>query len=174
VLPLAPLLDLRPSGLDIAMKSSNHMLLQTMGALLGALASMSAAALELGQRLTPQQIGALPTQTVTVAGETLRVVSGSAGKSGVLRSTLVINSLGAVGESRHEVLVSQVAPSAVRSTAAALRLPTVASSFFEQTGISALRFATFEQAVQARDQLARQLPRAAIAVPVQYSELRAR
>ncbi len=140
-----------------------------MPALLGV---AQAAALEIGQRLSPQQIKALATQTMTVGGQKLKVLTASSPKAGsnsTQPTTMVINTLGAVGESRNEVLVSQVSTAVVRSAVSRLGLSTVSAHYYDHTGITALRFASFDQTVWARDQLAQRLPQAVVAVPVQYA-----
>lgn len=146
-------------------------------ALVLAMGATHAGEFRIGQQLTPKQIASLTTQTLTVGTQQLGVlaVEPDIGTGTKLAPTLqgstttVVNKLGAVGQSRNEVMVGQIAPAEVESAVQALGLATVSESYFNSTRISVLRFESFEGAVQARNALVQLMPKASVSVPVQYA-----
>lgn len=158
------------------MTKQNILCVGTAACLVLTMGAAGAASLEMGQRLTTQQLKGLQAQSVTVGKQQLKVVTAVSPKaaSAVNPMTTVINELGAVGESRNEVVISQVKPAEVRSAVTQLKLATVSTSYYETTGVSTLRFASFDQAAWAHERLSSLLPNAVLAVPVRYTELKAR
>ena len=77
---------------------------------------------------------------------------------------------GVVGESRNEVVVSQVSVDSVRQAVSNLPATPVSAEYYGHLNISTLRFATFQDAVNARAQLKKTLPQARVDVPIQYAK----
>lgn len=110
----------------------------------------------------------LDTQTFKIMSSGSPVRAASAASSGAV--TQVINELGVVGESRNEVIVSQVSVDSARQAAASLTAAPVSADYYGHMNISKLRFASFQEAVNARTQLKKLLPQARVDVPIQYAK----
>ncbi|GAC1590716.1 MAG: hypothetical protein NVS3B5_22690 [Sphingomicrobium sp.] len=109
--------------------------------------------------------------SVTVGSQTYKVLRGSTTDS----KTLVVNDQGLVGESGNEVLISQVPTSTVRANLARLNLAAISIKYYDHVNTTVLRFATFEEAAWARNQIKSVLPpEASVGVPVQYGKLQPR
>ena len=150
-----------------------------------ALASLAAPVLAadptVGSRLSAQQLSQLKgTSQVQLGGQAFHVLPGEPGgpraksASGVDAATsgrsLVVNEQGRVGETRHALIVSRVAPDTVRQAAGQLGLRPRSASYDAHTGISSLRFTSFEETVRARERLRTLLPpEADVDVPIRYS-----
>ncbi|MCA8488531.1 hypothetical protein OHZ10_23495 [Burkholderia arboris] len=153
------------------------------GAMLSLLATLHVNAAEsiAGKQLSPQELAQyahapsvrLDGQTFKHlnAGETAKSMrAGSAGD----RATLLVNERGVVGETRNELVVSQVEPDRVREVAGQLGRSPVATAYFAPVRISTLRFASFEDAVEARAKLIKLLPQARVNLPIRYATSKAR
>lgn len=132
-----------------------------------------------GKQLGETQRQALAaTNPVAIGGEKFHVLvqdKASKGAGAGAGETLVVNELGVVGRSMHNVLVANVDPETVRALSQAGVLPpTIEASYNSVTRISRLRFNNLADAVQARDLLATRLPQASVTVPVQYNTPHAR
>ncbi|KHK49162.1 hypothetical protein PI87_26560 [Ralstonia sp. A12] len=133
-----------------------------------------AADLSVGQRLSTQQLSQyasapsvqIETQSFKVLATGTRTKAAGAASSAV---TQVANERGVVGESRNEVVVSQISVDSVRQTAASLSTAPVSAEYYGHMNLSTLRFASFQEAVNARTQLKKALPQARVDVPIQYA-----
>lgn len=131
--------------------------------------------LTVGKRLSAQELSAyasapvvqLDAQAFKVLSTGTRTKSAGAATAAV---TQVVNERGVVGESRNEVVVSQVSADSVRQAAASLSSTPVSAEYYGHMNISTLRFASFQEAVNARTQLKKLLPQARVDVPVQYAK----
>jgi len=128
-----------------------------------------ASALQVGQQLTPAEQAALGTGTRhTVAGATLRTFAGvSARSTDGANATTVVDARGVVGTSRNEVLVSRVPTATVRALAPALTQART-TDYYDHMQMTSLRYATFADAVAARERLQAALPAAQVTLPIQY------
>ena len=86
------------------------------------------------------------------------------------RVTQVVNDQGVVGESRNEVIISEIAPNRVRDSIDRLKVAPVSVNYYEHIDLSTLRFSSFQDAVDAYDQLKKLLPQARVHVPVKYGK----
>lgn len=140
------------------------------------LTSACAQNVQLGQKLNAAERAQWAQgHAVRMEGEQFQVLTPQRAPQGAdpQRETWVVNELGVVGLSRHEVLVAQVDTAAVQALVASGVLPSVLQeSYNPSTRIATLRFASFAQAVQARAALAGRLPGASVTVPVQYQNPR--
>ncbi len=133
-----------------------------------------------GQRLSPAELAKLSgTATVRLGSQSFRTLPGPATTKSLdtaaNAATLVVNERGVVGESRNEVLVSQVATQDVRQKLGKLSHPAISAEYFDHMNLSKLKFATFQDAVNARDQLKTLLaPDAGVDVPIRYGKPRVR
>ncbi|MGC3030382.1 hypothetical protein ACPUER_35565 [Burkholderia sp. DN3021] len=84
--------------------------------------------------------------------------------------TQVINENGVVGESRNNVVVSQVSVDRVKQAVAGLSPTPVSAQYYDHMSISTLYFASFQAAVSARTQLKKVLPQARVDVPIRYAK----
>lgn len=148
---------------------------------LGALVSVAvagqavAADLTVGKRLSAQELSQYASAPVVqIESQSFKVLStGSRAKAAGAASsavTQVANERGVVGESRNEVVVSQVSVDSVRQAAAGLSAAPVSAQYYGHMNLSALRFASFQEAVNARTQLMKALPQARVDVPIQYAK----
>ncbi len=131
-----------------------------------ALTAHGAAAQTLGQKLSTDEIarlGALPEYEVD--GIRLRVMPGvPEGGEG----TWVLNAQGVVGISRHEVMVTGVPQADLQARLGTLLPQPLSQQHFAPTGISVLRFADFDQAVQGYRALRDALPEATVRLSVTF------
>lgn len=140
----------------------------------------SASGFAAGTQLSPDEMGKLEGATaVRLKGQTFRLLRGSAvakstGSAAGTPST-VVNERGIVGISHNEVLISQVPTQIVRQTLGRLSHAAVQVQYYDHMDISTLKFATFQEAVIASDQLKGLLPpEAGLDVPIRYGERRLR
>lgn len=133
-----------------------------------------------GQQLSPAQLKSLAGATVVRLGsQSLQTLpaSATAKNAGAVGSavTLVVNDRGVVGESRNEVVVSQVSTQEVQQTIGKLSHAAIGVQYFDHMRISQLTFASFQDAVSAREQLKTLLaPGAAVDVPIRYGKPKVR
>lgn len=137
-----------------------------------------AADLQLGQKLTAKERQALlSSATLQLGQERFQIMPSHAAPKHAAKptQTWVVNSQGVVGLSLHLVVVGQANTSVVRAALNAGNLPKpVEVRYNDTTHISHLRYASFADAVRARNVLAPRLPGASVTVPVQYSRPRKR
>lgn len=139
----------------------------------------ASADLTVGKRLSAQELSQyasapsvqIETQSFKVLSTGIHTKASGATSSAV---TQVINERGVVGESRNEVVVSQVSVDSVRQAVSGLSAAPVSAQYYGHMDISTLRFASFQDAVHARTQLMRALPQARVDVPIQYARPTAR
>lgn len=134
-----------------------------------------AADLVVGKRLSAQELSQYASAPVVqVESQSFKVLpSGTRTKSAGAASTAVtqvVNERGVVGESRNEVVVSQVPVESARQAVASLSTAPVSAAYYGHMNLSTLRFASFQEAVDARTQLKKLLPQARVDVPVQYAK----
>ncbi|NMV36608.1 hypothetical protein [Ralstonia insidiosa] len=134
-----------------------------------------AADLVVGKHLTTQELAQYASAPVVqIESQSFKVLSsGTRTKSAGATSaavTQVANERGVVGESRNEVVVSQVAVDSVRQAVAGLAVTPVSAEYYSHTSISTLRFASFQDAVDARALIKKLLPQARVDVPVRYAK----
>ncbi|KVP68172.1 hypothetical protein WJ92_33055 [Burkholderia ubonensis] len=146
-------------------------------ALVSVAGACQAGSLELvvGKRLSAQELEqyasaptvALESQSFKVLATSTRTTAADATSGAV---TQVINENGVVGESRNNVVVSQVSVDRVKQAAARLSPMPVSAQYYGHINISTLHFASFQAAVNARTQLKKALPQARVDVPIQYAK----
>lgn len=127
-----------------------------------------------GQCMSPAKLEQSGWPTVRVGSETLRVLPQTEAKVLSNSKTLVVNSLGAVGESRHSVLVSRTDVKDVQLAIDSANMSPVTVKFYDHTGISELRFSSFSEAVKAYEVLSIALSDAQVSLPIRYAERVAR
>ncbi len=162
------------------MNLSFRVLLCGVAALATTLCYAGASTYVAGQQLSPAQLKSLAGTTVVRLGsqsfQTLPA-SAAAKSAGAVGSavTLVVNDRGVVGESRNEVVVSQVSTQEVQQTIGKLSHAAIGVQYFDHMRISQLTFATFQDAVSAREQLKTLLaPGATVDVPIRYGKPKVR
>lgn len=164
------------------MNLSFRVLLCGVAALATTLCYAGASTYVAGQQLSPDQLKSLAGATVVRLGsqsfQTLPAsASATAKNAGAVGSavTLVVNDRGVVGESRNEVVVSQVSTQEVQQTIGKLSHAAIGVQYFDHMRISQLTFASFQDAVGAREQLKTLLaPGAAVDVPIRYGKPKVR
>lgn len=134
-----------------------------------------AADLVVGKRLSKQELSQYASAPVVqIESQSFKVLSSGTRTKGAGAAsttvTQVANERGVVGESRNEVVVSQVSVDSVRQAAASLATGPVSAVYYAHMNVSTLRFASFQEAVNARTQLKKLLPQARVDVPVQYAK----
>jgi len=134
-----------------------------------------------GQKLPPEELSKLSAATtVRLGGKDYRVLPGtlsakSTGAATARAESMVVNASGVVGISRNEVVISQVPTQTVRQVAGNLSPAAMQAQYYDHMDISALKFASFQEAVSARDQLKKLLPDGAgVDVPIRYGQPRPR
>ncbi|WP_296228995.1 hypothetical protein [Ralstonia sp. UBA689] len=135
----------------------------------------ASADLTVGKRLSAQELSQYASAPVVhIESQSFKVLStGSRAKAAGAASsavTQVANERGVVGESRNEVVVSQVSVDSVRQAAAGLSASPVSTQYYGHMNLSTLRFASFQEAVNARTQLMKALPQARVDIPIQYAK----
>lgn len=151
------------------MKTASLAVLLSMGA------ACQAADLAVGKHLSTQELAQYASApTVQIETQSFKVLSsGTRTKAAAAASaavTQVANERGVVGESRNEVVVSQVSVDSVRQAVGALPATPVSAEYYGHLNISTLRFASFQEAVNARAQLKKTLPQARVDIPIQYAK----
>lgn len=151
------------------MKTASLAVLLSMGA------ACQAADLAVGKHLSTQELVQYASApTVQIETQSFKVLSsGTRTKAAGAASaavTQVANERGVVGESRNEVVVSQVSVDSVRQAVGALPATPVSAEYYGHLNISTLRFASFQEAVNARAQLKKTLPQARVDIPIQYAK----
>ncbi len=151
------------------MKTASLAVLLSMGA------ACQAADLAVGKHLSTQELAQYASApTVQIETQSFKVLSsGTRTKAAGAASaavTQVANERGVVGESRNEVVVSQVSVDSVRQAVGALPATPVSAEYYGHLNISTLRFASFQEAVNARAQLKKTLPQARVDIPIQYAK----
>lgn len=134
-----------------------------------------AADLAIGKRLSKQELSQYASAPVVqVESQSFKVLSSGTRTKGAGATstavTQVANERGVVGESRNEVVVSQVSADSVRQAVGSLTTAPVLAEYYGHMKVSTLRFATFQEAVNARTQLKKLLPQARVDVPIQYAK----
>jgi hypothetical protein len=138
-----------------------------IGSMAAATAAIAATDFVPGQMLSAAERSALkPQGSVTIGKLPLTIVKASTADS---PNTVVINSVGAVGISKNELLISNVPTSKVKAVLQSMSVSSVATVYYDHMDISSLRFASLQAAVSARDALSPVLPQATFDVPVRYS-----
>ncbi|MGO4154072.1 hypothetical protein [Cupriavidus sp. YAF13] len=157
---------------------SFRVLLSGVAALATTLCYAGASTFVAGQQLSPAQWKSLAGTTVVRLGsQSFQTLPASAKNAGAAGSavTLVVNDRGVVGESRNEVVVSQVSTQEVQQTIGKLSHAAIGVQYFDHMSISQLTFASFQDAVNAREQLKTLLaPGAAVDVPIRYGKPKVR
>lgn len=151
------------------MKTASLAVLLSMGA------ACQAADLAVGKHLSTQELAQYASApTVQIETQSFKVLSsGTRTKAAGAASaavTQVANERGVVGESRNEVVVSQVSVDSVRQAVGTLPATPVSAEYYGHLNISTLRFASFQEAVNARAQLKKTLPQAQVDIPIQYAK----
>ena len=134
-----------------------------------------AADLTVGKHLSTQELARYASApTVQIESQSFKVLSSGtrtrATGAASAAVTQVANERGVVGESRNEVVVSQVSVDSVRQAAAGLTATPVSAEYYGHLNISTLRFASFQDAVNARALLKQTMPQARVDVPIQYAK----
>lgn len=138
-----------------------------------------AGGVQLGQTLSSAEQEALTSGSpVQLDKQQFRIVTPAVRARSVGASsseTWLVNELGVVGRSAHEVLVGQADTAAVQALVGSGILPAVVqAAYSEHLRLSTLRFGSFTDAVRARALLLPRLPGASVTVPVQYETPRKR
>ena len=146
-----------------------------LAALLSMASACQAADVTVGKHLSTQELARYASApTVQIESQSFKVLSsGTRTKAAGAASsavTQVANERGVVGESRNEVVVSQVPVDSVRQAVSSLPATPVSAEYYGHLNISTLRFASFQDAVNARAQLKKTLPQARVDVPIQYAK----
>lgn len=144
-----------------------------------AIAQAAPETLSVGMTLPPNQIQQIPGRELIVHGKPLKIVSQpqqdkrlkEAESAGI---SYVINSQGQVGRSLNEIIITRATADEVQQAISGLKTTPASVRHYEHLDSSSLRFATFEQAVSAQNELKTLLPQAAIALPIQYQRRKPR
>ena len=83
--------------------------------------------------------------------------------------TTVVNEQGLVGKSRNEVLISNIPTADAKTKISAYLSQAISVKYYEHMNITALRFATFGEAAQARAELQLLLTSAKVTLPIEFS-----
>jgi len=159
---------------------SLRVLLCGAAALAATLCHAGASAYVAGQQLSPAELKSLAgTTAVRLGSQSFQTLpaSATAKSAGAMGSpvTLVVNDRGVVGESRNEVIVSQVSTQEVQQKVGKLSRSATGIQYFDHMNISKLTFASFQDAAAAREQLKTLLPPAAgVDVPIRYGKPKVR
>lgn len=150
-----------------------------MGVSLGLLPeamAQSAPPFAVGDRLTPQEVAQFAKSPPLRAGElVLREISsqslvtmssGGAVSSGPV--SLVVNEDGQVGESRNELVISQVPVAELQQRLQPIIRNAVTVQYDVSRAITVLRFSSLSSAVRAHNSVLRLWPHARVALPVRY------
>lgn len=133
---------------------------------LGLGGAVQAGGYELGQRLTADEITALGhLPSVTIDGTELRVLPGVA-EGG--QGTFLLNAQGAVGISRHEVMVADADEADLDVQLRMVHPQPVSVQRFAPTGITLVKFADFQQSVEGYEALSRAMPQATVRLSVTF------
>lgn len=125
--------------------------------------------LKIGQILSDTETQALgPLKAVTVNGRSLKVVATGKGGSAGLPMTTVLNSQGAVGTTFHEVSVVDQPTDKLRGLSGVIGSAD-AVKYYDAMGVTLLRFATLEQAIQAVERIQAEIPAVKASVVVKFS-----
>ncbi|GEM_PF-2279542 len=125
-----------------------------------------AGAYELGQKLTADeiaQLGELP--SATIDGTELRVLPGVPDGG---QGTFLLNAQGAVGISRHEVMVADADEADLDVQLRMVQPQPVSVRRFAPTGITLVKFADFSQSVEGYEALSQALPQATVRLSVVF------
>jgi hypothetical protein len=132
-----------------------------------------------GKQLSAQELkNYLNAPTVTIDSHSFKVISTApqarAGGAVTPAITKVINEQGVVGESHNDVVTSLASVDSVKQAAARLSPAPVSAQYYAHLNISAMHFASFQDAVNARAQLKKALPQARVDIPIRYAKPTAR
>ena len=120
-----------------------------------------------GRILSDAERAALkPQGTVTIGKRSLTIIQASTADS---PTTIVVNSTGVIGSTKNELLISNITTSKVKAVLQTLAVGSVSTVYYDHMNITALRFASLQAAVSAKEALAPLLPHALFDVPVQYA-----
>lgn len=133
---------------------------------LGVGMAAQAGAYELGQKLTADEITALGhLPGYSIDGTELRVLPGvPEGGQG----TFLLNAQGAVGISRHEVMVADTDEADLDVQLRMVQPQPVSVRHFAPTGITLVKFADFQQSVAGYEALSQALPQATVRLSVVF------
>lgn len=158
------------------LRSLCGLILLTLGAVI---AQAAPETLSVGMTLPPNQIQQIPGRELIVHGKPLKVLGQPQPEKRLKEtdgavSSYVINSQGQVGRSLNEIIITRATTDEVQQAISALKTTPVSVHHYEHLNSSSLRFATFEQAVSAQNEMKTLLPQAAVALPIQYQRRKPR
>ncbi|HUH40512.1 MAG TPA: hypothetical protein VL024_06535 [Castellaniella sp.] len=133
---------------------------------LGMSLAAQAGSYELGQKLTAEQITALgDLPSYTIDGAELRVLPGVLDGG---QGTFLLNAQGAVGISRHEVMVADADEADLDAQLRMVQPQPVSVRRFAPTGITLAKFADFAHSVQGYEALSQAMPQATVRLSVVF------
>lgn len=83
--------------------------------------------------------------------------------------TTVVNEQGLVGKSRNEVLISNISTADAKTKISAYLSQAISVKYYDHMNITALRFASFSEAAQARNELQALMMGAKVTLPIEFS-----
>lgn len=132
--------------------------------------------LVIGKTLSPQEVENLKGAQIKLGEQSFTVVTNKSSSNKVVKNTpntsttYVVNDRGLVGLSQNIVLISEISPAQVHSSAKEIVNSAISVKYYDHLNISSLKFKDFNQAVLARDKLLELFPNARITIPIKFSE----